>query len=140
MPLDPPASLAASTWAEITGSRVSTRLSTSLFGPMLNFLMHPLIENNREAIARLCRVHGVRSLEAFGSILRDDFDVGRSDVDVLVEFEAQAADSFSNFLDLKESLEALFQRSVDLVELRAIRNRRLRYYIEQSKSSIYAAA
>jgi len=29
---------------------------------------------------------------------------------------------------------------VDLVELRAIRNRRLRYYIEQSKSSIYAAA
>jgi predicted nucleotidyltransferase len=119
---------------------VSTRLSTSLFGPMLNFLMHPLIENNREAIARLCRVHGVRSLEAFGSILRDDFDVGRSDVDVLVEFEAQAADSFSNFLDLKESLEALFQRSVDLVELRAIRNRRLRYYIEQSKSSIYAAA
>jgi predicted nucleotidyltransferase len=57
-----------------------------------------------------------------------------------LEFEAQAADSFSNFLDLKESLEALFQRSVDLVELRAIRNRRLRYYIEQSKSAIYAAA
>lgn len=140
MPLDPPARLAASTWAEITGSRVSTHLSTSLFGPMLDFLMHPLIENNREAIARLCRVHGVRSLEAFGSILRDDFDVGRSDVDVLVEFEAQAAHSFSNFLDLKESLEALFQHSVDLVDLRAIRNRRLRYYIEQSKSSIYAAA
>jgi hypothetical protein len=43
--------------------------------------MHPLIENNREAITRLCRLHGVRSLEAFGSILRDDFDTGRSDVD-----------------------------------------------------------
>jgi predicted nucleotidyltransferase len=53
--------------------------------------MHPLIENNREAIARLCRLHGVRSLEAFGSILRHDFDAGRSDVDVLVEFDAQAA-------------------------------------------------
>jgi hypothetical protein len=60
------------------------------------FSMHPLIENNREAIARLCRLHGVCSLEAFGSILRDDFDAGRSDVDVLVEFDAQAADSFSN--------------------------------------------
>ena len=82
----------------------------------------------------------MRRLEAFGSILRDDFDAGRSDVDVLVEFGAQTADSFSNFLDLKESLEALFQRAVDLVELRAIRNRRLRFYIEQSKSSIYAAA
>ena len=65
--------------------------------------MHPLIEDNREAIGRLCRLHGVGSLEAFGSILRDDFDAGRSDVDVLVEFEAKAADSFSNFLDLKES-------------------------------------
>jgi predicted nucleotidyltransferase len=64
----------------------------------------------------------VRSLEAFGSILRDDFDAGRSDVDVLVDFEAQVADSFSNFLDLKESLEAMFQRPVDLEELRAIRN------------------
>ena len=47
-------------------------------------------------------------------------------MDVLVEFEAKTADSFSNFLDLKESLEALFGRTVDLVELRAIRNRRLR--------------
>jgi len=39
--------------------------------------MHPLIESNREVIARLCRLHGVRSLEAFGSKLRDDFDAGR---------------------------------------------------------------
>jgi predicted nucleotidyltransferase len=102
--------------------------------------MHPLIENNREAVARLCHLHGVRGLEAFGSILRDDFDVGRSDVDVLVEFEARAADSFSNFLDPKDSLGTLSLRSVDLVELRAIRNRQLRCYIEQSKSPIYAGA
>jgi uncharacterized protein len=102
--------------------------------------MHPLIEINREAIAGICRDHGVRSLQAFGSILRDDFDPGRSDVDVLVEFDVRTADSFSNFLDLKEALEALFQRPVDLVEMRAIRNRRLRYYIDQSKTPIYAAA
>jgi len=102
--------------------------------------MHPLIEKNRDAIASLCRLHGVRSLEVFGSILREDFDPGHSDVDVLVEFEPQAANSFSNFLDLKESLEAVFGRSVDLVELRAIRNRRLRYYIEKSKSPVYVAA
>ena len=102
--------------------------------------MHPLIENNREAITELCRLHGVSRLEAFGSILRDDFDTGRSDVDILVEFDPSIAASFMNFLNLKESLEALFRRSVDLVELRAIRNRRLRRYIEQSKSPIYDAA
>jgi predicted nucleotidyltransferase len=102
--------------------------------------MHPLIEKNLDAIANLCRLHGVRSLEVFGSILREDFDLERSDVDVLVEFEPQAANSLSNFLDLKEALEALFGRSVDLVELRAIRNKRLRYHIEKSKSPVYAAA
>ncbi len=101
--------------------------------------MHPLIESNREAIAKLCLLHGVRRLEAFGSILREDFDAGRSDVDILVEFDPSVAASFTNFLDLKEALEALFGRSVDLLELRAVRNRRLRHYIEQSKSPISAA-
>lgn len=102
--------------------------------------MHPLIESNREAIVQLCRRHGVRKLEVFGSILRHDFEAARSDVDVLVEFTAQSAGSFDNFLNLKEALEALFQRPVDLVERGTIRNRRLRHYIEQSKSPVYAAA
>ncbi len=102
--------------------------------------MHALIENHRDAIVGLCRRHGVRSLEAFGSILRDDFDAGHSDVDVLVEFDADAASSFTNFLDLKESLEALFQCPVDLIEPHTIRNRRLRQHIERSKSPIYASA
>jgi predicted nucleotidyltransferase len=50
------------------------------------------------------------------------------------------ANSFANFLDLKEALERLLGRPVDLVELHAVRNRRLRRYIEQSKSPVYAAA
>lgn len=102
--------------------------------------MHPLIEDNRDAIAKLCVRHGVNRLEVFGSILRDDFDAHRSDVDILVQFEPETAASFQNFLSLKESLETLFDRSVDLVELRAVRNRRLRHYIEQSAFPIYDAA
>lgn len=97
--------------------------------------MHPLIDDNRQAISDLCRRHGVRRLEAFGSILRGDFDV-----DIVVEFEPTAAGSFQNFLSLKESLEALLRRSVDLVELHAVRDCRLRYYIEKSRSPIYDAA
>lgn len=102
--------------------------------------MHPLIESNRETITKLCLLHGVRRLAVFGSILRADFDAGRSDIDILVEFDPSVAASFTNFLDLKEALEALFGRPVDLVELRAVRNRRLRHYIEQSKTPIYDAA
>jgi predicted nucleotidyltransferase len=101
--------------------------------------MHPLIDDNRQSIAAVCRRHGVRRLEAFGSILRGDFNTD-SDVDILVEFEPAAAGSFQNFLNLKESLEALLGRPVDLVELRAVRNRRLRHYIEKSRSPIYDAA
>lgn len=102
--------------------------------------MHPLIESNREAIAQLCRRHGVRRLEVFGSILREDFDPSRSDVDLLAEFEPGLSDSFGNLLDFKEAMEMLLGRPVDVVELKAIRNRRLRYYIEHSKSPLYAAA
>jgi predicted nucleotidyltransferase len=102
--------------------------------------MRPLIDDNLEQIGRLCRLYGVRKLELFGSILRPDFDPERSDVDLLVEFEPQVADNFANFLGLKEALEVLLGRHVDLVELRAIRNRRLRHHIEQSRSAIYAAA
>ena len=98
--------------------------------------MSPLIEDNLEAIGRLCRLYGVRKLELFGSILRQDFDPEHSDVDLLVKFERRVADSFANFLDLKEALEQLLGRPVDLVELRAIRNRRLRHHIEQSQSAV----
>lgn len=104
--------------------------------------MHPLIKSNQKAIAALCRQHGVQKLEVFGSILGSDFDASRSDVDVLVEFApgADSARRFSDFLDLKQSLETLFVRPVDLIEPHTIVNRRLRHYIEQSKSVVYAAA
>ena len=48
--------------------------------------MSPLIEDNLEAIGRLCRLYGVRKLELFSSILRRDFDPEHSDVDLGVEF------------------------------------------------------
>lgn len=102
--------------------------------------MHQIIESNRGAIPDQCRRHGVRRLEVFGSVLRDDFDPKSSDVDILVEFEPDVAGSFASFLELKDALEALFGRTVDLVELEAIDNRRLSHYLEQSKALIYDAA
>ena len=38
-----------------------------------------------EEIAAFCRKWGIKRLSFFGSIVRDDFDPERSDVDVLVE-------------------------------------------------------
>ena len=41
---------------------------------------------DREKIAGFCRARGIRKLSLFGSVLRNDFQPGRSDVDVVVEF------------------------------------------------------
>ena len=101
--------------------------------------MHPLILTHREAIAALCRQFGVRRLEVFGSLLREDFNSGTSDVDLVVEFQSESnASPFDRYFGLKKELEALFDRAVDLVELDAMANTRLKRLIERSKVSVYA--
>lgn len=103
--------------------------------------MHPLIENNKEAIAALCRKYGVKELYAFGSVVRDDFGPD-SDVDFQVRYPEQksATDQFDIYIALKNDLEALLQREVDLVELDTIRNKYLRFFINQEKKALYAEA
>ena len=102
--------------------------------------MHPLIADHSGPIAALCRRYHVRRLEVFGSLLRDDFDPAESDVDLTVEFEPEPADgAFDRYFGLKAALEILFQRPVDLVELGAMENTRLKRLIERSRIPVYAA-
>lgn len=54
---------------------------------------------------------GVSSLGVFGSIVRGEASL-KSDVDILVEFQAP---TFDRYMDLKFYLEDLLGRSVDLV-------------------------
>lgn len=83
--------------------------------------MHPDIVEKREAMIALCRRHGVARLEVFGSAARgDDFDADRSDADFLVTFAPAARNDLSAFADLKDALEALLGRPVDLVEREAV--------------------
>lgn len=84
--------------------------------------MHRLIQEHRDEIGRLCRLYGVRRLEAFGSVARGlDFDPGSSDADFLVTFEGSSEQSgLGRFLGLADALEALLGRPVDLVERRTV--------------------
>jgi predicted nucleotidyltransferase len=95
----------------------------------------------REELRELCRRFHVRRLDLFGSAARDDFDAERSDLDFLVEFDPHAPDALSlkTFFGLKDSLEALFGRSVDLVEPGAIRNPYLKTSIESSREPVFEA-
>ncbi len=70
--------------------------------------MSPFITDHRDALADLCREHHVRSLFVFGSAAREDFDPGRSDVDLLVEFEPLPEGGYADaYFGLREALEAL---------------------------------
>lgn len=65
-----------------------------------------------DLIADFCRRHRIRWLALFGSVLRDDF-TDESDIDVLVEFEPDAAIGWEIF-DIERELSALLGRRVDL--------------------------
>jgi predicted nucleotidyltransferase len=83
------------------------------------------IDQNRDALAAICRRYGVTRLELFGSAARKNgFDPSRSDTDFLVTFEPGRRNDLATFADLKDALERLLGRRVDLVEREAVEGSR----------------
>lgn len=102
--------------------------------------MIPEIERRRSDLEALCRRFGVRRLEAFGSAVSGHFRSETSDVDFLVEFLPLKGPGYSDrYFGLLESLEALFQRPVDLVVASAIKNPYLRQSVDETRTLLYAA-
>lgn len=102
--------------------------------------MQPIVEAQLAEVRRICRRFHVRRLEIFGSAARGDFDPMRSDVDFVVEFERDMrVKALDAYFGLKDALETLFGRPVDLVMSGAIENPYLRRNIDQSRETVYAA-
>ncbi|MCM3885304.1 nucleotidyltransferase family protein [Frankia sp. R82] len=103
--------------------------------------MHPLIEARQAEIQGLCRRLGIRRLDLFGSATSDAFDPGSSDVDVLVEFDTDHAgfDYYGTYFALKEGLERLLGRAVDVVSVTAIHNSYFRDQVMNTRQLLYAA-
>ena len=72
------------------------------------------IKIDLDKVSAFCRERGIRRLSLFGSVLREDFDPTRSDVDVLAEFEpgAMKGGGFRYFA-YGEELSAILGRKVD---------------------------
>jgi len=96
------------------------------------------IDFPEDKIAEFCLRWKITELAFFGSVLRDDFRPD-SDIDILVTFRGDAPWSLWDLLDMREQLQNLFGREVDLVEKDALRNPFRRQEILQNHKVFYAA-
>ncbi|WP_204140277.1 nucleotidyltransferase family protein [Halomicronema sp. CCY15110] len=113
--------------------------------------MHPSTSQSASIYQRLgitpadlsafCQRWQVAELSLFGSVLRDDFSEN-SDVDVLVTYLPTAQRGLFEKIQMKEELETLLHRQVDLVSKKAIaqsRNWLRRRHILDAAQVVYVA-
>ena len=102
--------------------------------------MESLIEIHHDALLDLCRKYHVFRLDVFGSVVSGEFDESRSDIDFLVEFmPLTPAEHAKAYFGLLADLQDLFEKQIDLVEIKAVTNPYLLESLEKSRTEIYAA-
>ena len=103
--------------------------------------MNAFVENKLKELVELCAMRRVRRLELFGSATNDDFDPAISDLDFLVEFqELTPGEHADAYLGLLDELGDMFEKSIDLLETRAIQNPYFLKNIEKSRVMLYDLA
>jgi hypothetical protein len=96
-----------------------------------------ILNEHIEQIIEACQTNQVKRLFAFGSITRSELNAN-SDIDLIVEIDD--SDPFlytDHYFKLKEKLEKLLNRPIDLLEDKAIKNPYLRSEIDKTKVMIY---
>jgi predicted nucleotidyltransferase len=94
-----------------------------------------------DAFADVCRRFHVRRLDLFGSAATGNgFDPTRSDLDFLVAFEAlEPIDYADAYFGLREALEELSGRPIDLVTEAALENPHFRRRVEMERLALFRA-
>lgn len=89
----------------------------------------------------ICHRHGVERLDLFGSAAEKDFNPEGSDLDFVVTFERRDPPAlFDRYFGLKEDLEALFGRGIDLVMEGAVKkNPYFAASVAETRVPVYAA-
>lgn len=83
------------------------------------------LEENIKQVKR----YGVKRIGLFGSYIRNE-QKGKSDVDILVEFE-KGMKTFDNYMELKFFLEELLKCKVDLVIFDSLKPRIKPYILRE---------
>jgi predicted nucleotidyltransferase len=94
-------------------------------------------ESKLKLIQELCILNKVKSLFAFGSVTRDDFNES-SDIDFVVDFDEVDPYKYTDlYFSLKYKLEEVLKRQVDLLEERALKNKIFKQQLDSTKVKIY---
>lgn len=97
------------------------------------------LSNQSEAIIEACERFDANTLTVFGSAATDTYH-DDSDVDLLVTFAPDSRLSrFDAYFGLKEALETILDRPVDLVAPSALSNPYFARAVEASRIDLYAA-
>ena len=97
------------------------------------------IKPHKEKITKICIQLHLKRLDLFGSATTEKFGPD-SDLDVIVEFtKDDNYNRFDNYFALKEQLQNIFHRPIDIIIEKAIKNPYLKASIDQTRKNIYAA-
>ncbi len=95
------------------------------------------IKTNIKKIIDLCNNNRVVSLFAFGSVIEDKLKPN-SDIDLLVDIDERDPLKYSDYyFNIKFELEKIFNRDIDLLEKKGLRNPYFKKQIEKKGVVIY---
>jgi hypothetical protein len=99
-----------------------------------------LVQNNIEKLKQISCEHSVAELFLFGSAASGYFG-DQSDLDFAVIFKEQLSplEHGDAFFALKDDLESLFSREIDLISYRVVKNPIFKSELDRTKISLYAA-
>lgn len=97
-----------------------------------------ILQNAISVLPDFCRRWKITEFALFGSALRDDFGP-QSDVDVLVTFAPEAFWGIDEWMTMRDELESLFGRRVDLVSRSSLKNPFRRHEILKTRRVLHAA-
>jgi len=97
------------------------------------------LDRYKDDIRKICLQNKVKTLYVFGSVLTNQFS-GKSDIDLVVDIDStDPLDYADRYFNVKFALQDLFNRKIDLLENKAIKNQYIRENIEQSKMLLYGS-
>ena len=102
--------------------------------------MITIIQKNKEKLTSICSTHDVAELYLYGSAVSGKF-TENSDLDFAVIFKdtLEPLEHGDAFFALKDDLEKLYLREIDLLSYRVVKNPIFKSELDRTKIALYAA-